>query len=433
MKVLWLSNVLFPDVCQEMKIEVPNISSWVYSGAIALMDANPEIELAVAALYSGKELRCISNYRITYYLIPNKGGDIKYNHKLEPYYEEITFRFSPDIIHIHGSEYPHSLSYVKACGGENVIVSIQGMVSVIADYYLGGISKEEIKRNITFRDIVRNDSTLIQQQKMRKRGCYEQELIKAVDHVIGRTSWDKSNVWAINSDAKYHFCNETLRPLFYNQQWTYEGCQKYSIFISQAYYPIKGIHKLIKALPIILKHFPSTKVYVAGNDFFNVVWYRKNGFVNYSERLMKELGVLNKIEFLGELNESEMVKQYLSANVFLCPSAIENSPNSLGEAQLIGTPCIASYVGGTMDMVTDGETGFLYRFEEVSLLAKRICEIFENKELAERISFNERKAAAIRHDKVTNATRINNIYKKILNEKELNKQAEHLESNVGVV
>ena len=420
MKVLWLSNVLFPDVCKEMNIETPNISSWVYSGAIALMQANSEIELAVATLYSGKELRCISNHRITYYLIPNKGGDIKYNHKFESYYDEITLRFTPDIIHIHGSEYPHSLSYVRACGGNNVIVSIQGMVSVIADYYLGGISKEEIKLNTTLRDIVRKDSILIQQLKMRKRGCYEQELIKTVGHVIGRTSWDKSNIWAINSEVNYHFCNETLRPLFYNQQWTYEGCQKYSIFISQAYYPIKGIHKLIKALPIILSHFPNAKVYVAGNDFFNVPWYRKNGFVNYSEKLMKKLGVFAKIEFLGELNESEMVKQYLSAHVFVCPSAIENSPNSLGEAQLIGTPCVASYVGGTMDMVTDGETGFLYRFEEVSLLAKRICEIFENKELAERISTNERKVAAIRHDKVINATKINSIYKKILSEKELN-------------
>jgi glycosyltransferase involved in cell wall biosynthesis len=418
MKVLWLSNVLFPDVCKEINIETPNISSWVYSGAMALMQVNPEIELAVAALYSGKELMCISNYRIIYYLVPNKGGDVKYNYKLESYYKEIALRFAPDIVHIHGSEYPHSLAYVKACGGKNVIVSIQGMVSVIANYYLGGISKEEIKRNITLRDIVRGDSILVQQKKMRKRGDYERELIKSVNHIVGRTSWDKSNVWTINSGANYHFCNETLRSLFYNHQWTNEGCRKHSIFISQAYYPIKGIHMLIKALPMILRYFPDTKVYVAGNDFFNVEKFRKNGFVNYTEKLMKRLGVRDCIEFLGELDESEMVKQYLSAHVFVCPSAIENSSNSLGEAQLIGTPCVASYVGGTMDMITDGETGFLYRFEEAPLLAKRICEIFEDKELAERISFNEHKVAAVRHDKVLNATTMNNIYKRIFNEKE---------------
>ena len=425
MKVLWLSNVLFPDVCKEIGVKTPKVASWVNSGAMALMQANPNIELAVAALYSGKELKCISHYSIIYYLIPDRGGDTKYNHKLEPYYKEITQHFAPDIIHIHGTEYPHSLAYVRACGRKNVIVSVQGMVSVIANYYLGGISEKAIMRNITFRDIVRRDSILAQQKNMKKRGCYEQELLKSVDHIIGRTTWDKSNVWAINPQAKYHFCNETLRAVFYKHQWTYEGCRKHSIFISQAYYPIKGIQILIEALPLILRIFPDTKIYVAGNDFFNVAWYRKNGFVNFTEKRMKKLGVLNRIEFLGELDESQMMYQYLAAHVFVCPSAIENSSNSIGEAQLTGTPCVASYVGGTMDMITDGETGFLYRFEEAPLLAKRICQIFKNRDLAERISFNAKMMATERHNKILNATTINNIYEMIIDKKKNEQNPKH--------
>ena len=418
MKILWLSNVLFPDVCKELGINIPKVASWVYSGAMALMQANPEIELSVAALYQGKELKCITLYGIIYYLIPDKGGNVKYNQKLEAFYKEITHRFEPDIVHIHGSEYPHSLAYVRACGGKNVVVSIQGIVSIIANYYLGGISEREIILNITFRDIARRDSILAQQKNMRKRGCYEQELIKRVDHIIGRTSWDKSNIWAINPKVNYHFCNETLRPIFYKHQWTYNGCRKHSIFISQAYYPLKGIHILINALPLILRNFPDTKIYVAGNDFFNVAWYRKNGFVNFTENLMKKKGVLNRIEFLGELDESEMLKQYLLAHVFVCPSAIENSSNSIGEAQLTGTPCVASYVGGTMDMITDGETGFLYRFEEAPLMAKRICQIFKNRDLAERFSFNGQRVAAERHNKILNAKTINNIYEIIIDKNE---------------
>jgi glycosyltransferase involved in cell wall biosynthesis len=111
-----------------------------------------------------------------------------------------------------------------------------------------------------------------------------------------------------------------------------------------------------------------------------------------------------------------MVKQYAAAHVFVCPSIIENSPNSVGEAQLVGTPCVASYVGGTMDMVKDGETGFLYRFEEISLLAKQICQIFSNDELAISLSENAHRAALMRHDKLKNATQLNSIYKQIINE-----------------
>ena len=54
------------------------------------------------------------------------------------------------------------------------------------------------------------------------------------------------------------------------------------------------------------------------------------------------------------------------------PSSIENSPNSLGEAQLLGVPCIASDVGGVTDMIPNKECGIIYRFEEVELLAKHI-------------------------------------------------------------
>jgi glycosyltransferase involved in cell wall biosynthesis len=215
--------------------------------------------------------------------------------------------------------------------------------------------------------------------------------------------------------AKYHFCNETLRSLFYQKQWDLDKCKKYSIFLSQAHYPIKGIQNLIQALPIILEHFPETKVYVAGNNFISVPWYRKNGFANHLLYLMKKNQIQkNQIIFLGPLNETMMVEQYTLAHVFLCPSVIENSPNSIGEAQIVGVPCVASYVGGTMDMITDEETGLLYRFEEISLLAKQICRIFENDDLAISLSIKSRNVALLRHDKLKNASQLNSIYKQII-------------------
>lgn len=59
------------------------------------------------------------------------------------------------------------------------------------------------------------------------------------------------------------------------------------------------------------------------------------------------------------LEEKQMVQQYLSANVFVLASAV-NSPNSLNEAMITGTPCIASYVGGIGNRMRMGEDGFLY-------------------------------------------------------------------------
>ena len=171
---------------------------------------------------------------------------------------------------------------------------------------------------------------------------------------------------------------------------------------------------MVKALPLILRDFPDTKVYVAGNDFFSdVPFWRKNGYANYIQKLMKKLGVADKFNFLGQLTEDKMIEQYLQSHIFVCPSAIENSPNSIGEAQLLGTPVVASYVGGTMDMVKDNETGFLYRFEEVSLLAERVCELFADSNLCNKLSAKERLVAAVRHDKKVNAETLIKIYKEI--------------------
>jgi glycosyltransferase involved in cell wall biosynthesis len=135
------------------------------------------------------------------------------------------------------------------------------------------------------------------------------------------------------------------------------------------------------------------------------------------EKLIEQVQVSkDKLIFLGILNENQMAEQYASSHVFLCPSAIENSSNSVGEAQLVGTPCVASYVGGTMDMIDDGQTGLLYRFEEVSLLAKQICRIFENDDLAISLSKKAQEVASVRHDKIINASQLNSIYKQIMNE-----------------
>src|SRR5690606_3430119 len=117
--------------------------------------------------------------------------------------------------------------------------------------------------------------------------------------------------------------------------------------------------------------------------------------------LSKKEKVFNQIQFLGMLSEEQMIVEYQKAHVFICPSSIENSPNSIGEAQIIGTPVISSYVGGVPDMVEHGLTGLLYRFEEVEMLAMHIKSIFENDEKALQLSKYGIAAAEKRHNMET--------------------------------
>ena len=108
-----------------------------------------------------------------------------------------------------------------------------------------------------------------------------------------------------------------------------------------------------------------------------------------------------------------MKKEYLNSNVFICPSSIENSPNSLAEAQILGVPVIGSYVGGIPDMMLGDET-YMYRYEDTVMLAYLICQLFAKKGQIDMSLMRDQ--AIMRHDPKKNVETLINIYKIIHNE-----------------
>lgn len=149
------------------------------------MKAVPDLKLAAAMFYPGNGLRRLDGESMTYYLIPAPADMNAYRKELEPFFREARYAFGPDVVHIHGSEYPHSLAWVNACGAGNTAVSIQGLSSVCAGFYLGGISRRELVKFVTLRDLMRRDTLFAQQRRMKARGRYERELFSKVGHVIG--------------------------------------------------------------------------------------------------------------------------------------------------------------------------------------------------------------------------------------------------------
>lgn len=417
MKVLWITNILFPDICDMLGINSPVTGGWMKSSAQSILETDHSIKLAVATLYGKKYRKEVIN-NVTYYCLPFSVYKTKYNKSLEKYWQQVNEDFNPDIVHIHGTEFPHGLAYMRGVGTDNIVVSIQGLVGAYARYGLGQITVAKLKRYRTLYDLLKGH-LLRTPYNMAKSGELENEYLRLAHHVIGRTDWDRDHVWAINKNVKYHFCNETLRSPFYSTLWNINDCEPHSIFLSQAQKPIKGIHKMVEAMPYILREFPDAKVYVAGNDFIQKATIkdrlRFGTYANYILHLMDKLNVREHFIFTGLLDEQQMADRYKASNVFVCPSSIENSPNSLGEAQLIGTPVVASYVGGVPNMVEHGNTGLLYRFEEHEMLAQCVCSIFREKELATHLSNNERECALIRHDRKANALRTIEIYNEILN------------------
>lgn len=415
MNILWITNILFPEASSKLtgQKELKATGGWLL-GAAKMLEQIDGINLSVAAVSPlVNKLEIVKGEKITYYVLPYGKGNLTYNKEYESSWKEVKDIVKPDVVHLHGTEYTHGLAYIKACGSDNIVVSIQGMKSVYYYYYYYGVSKWDIYSHLTIRDIIKG-SIIKEQKDFKRQGEYEKEIIRNVKHIIGRTSWDRANTWAINPNAKYHFCNETLRSEFYDgSRWSYSSCSKHTIFLSQAGYPIKGLHQVLHALPMILQHYPNTQVRIAGHDITKTKGLgnrlRFTGYANIIKSLIKKYNLDGHITFTGSLNAEEMKQEYLNCNVFVCPSSIENSPNSLGEAQILGTPVIASYVGGIADMMK-GDEEHLYRFEEINMLAEKICNVFANKN----IQVNMIETALERHNPKINKQQLYNIYKSII-------------------
>lgn len=329
---------------------------------------------------------------------------------------------NPDIVHIWGTEFSHSNEVLKVCQelgiSERCVVSIQGLVSLYGKrHYIEGIP-EKVVKHYTLRDFIRRDNIQKGREKFIQRGKTEIEALKRTRHIIGRTDWDCAASQMFNSDARYHFCNESLRESFYHNSWDIKKIEPHSIFVSQCSYPIKGFHYILEAMPEILRKFPDTHLYTTGKNLLHLSRKDKILITTYQWyliNLIKQYGLSEHITFLGELSEQEMCAQYLKANVFVSASTIENSPNSVGEAMLVGCPVVSSDVGGVKNMLEHGKEGFVYQSSAPYMLAYYVERIFENDNLAKKLSMNAQKHASVTHNRKKNMETLYSIYCEIMN------------------
>lgn len=90
--------------------------------------------------------------------------------------------------------------------------------------------------------------------------------------------------------------------------------------------------------------------------------------MDYLKSLARELGIGNRIEFLGWQSHEQLIRVYTLANIFLFPSRHEGMPNAVLEAMASGLPVIASRIAGNEELVIDGETGHLFQSEDIDSL-----------------------------------------------------------------
>lgn len=411
MKLLWVCNT----VPGEVQTKISGGIGSAYWIDHVLSDVRKR-QIPLHILCRGGEGKGVLDENCSFCLFPQLPPQ-QYSNQLEDLFFKELQDFQPDVIHIWGSEYAHTLAMVNAAEKagklDRTVISIQGLCFIYDRHYYEGVPLSVVQ-GYTFRDFIRRDNLMGQQKVFAQRGALEKQALQKVRHVMGRTDWDRACVESINPTAQYHFCNETLREPFYQDSWSYEACEKHRIFASSCSYPIKGFHYLLEAFAKLLEKYPDATLAVPGKDFRNVSTLQKRlregSYDRYLRKLVEKYHLEDKVEILGALSAHQMKEQYLKANVFVLPSTIENSPNSMGEAMLLGVPTVAADVGGVSTMLKHYEEGFVYQSTAPYMLAHYVDRVFSMEASAETMGQAAAQHARKTHDPEANLEALLHTY-----------------------
>ena len=302
-----------------------------------------------------------------------------------------------------------------------VLVNMQGVMRRIADHFCDGLP-EKVQHSPKLWHwvdrIIPGELVDDAQERFYRLADAETSVLARARYVTGRTDFDWLAVNEVNHNARYYPCNETLRPCFYTGTlWQPRAAAAPILFLPQGNYPIKNLHTLIQALPAVLKAYPCARLHIAGwppldkGPLLRPVTDGLFPYKAYCRRLARQLGVAGHVRYLGPLDADAMRQAYLDADVFVLPSTCENSPNSLGEAMLLGMPCVVSNAGGIPDMLTDGREGLVYgKATDADALSAAILRVLQSPDGGAALGRAARARALKTHDPRVNALTLWKIY-----------------------
>lgn len=411
-KILWVTSQELPILNETLNTKIYNSGGWVMN-MLTQLKANASYSIGIAMVSQKVKKIITGQFNGFYcYVAPEKG--IKGISNIDK--DFIINDFNPDLIHIEGNEFAIHNAFSKV--DTQKLLSIQGILSGISPYQNGCLPMEDMMTNPFSSDFI-TSWVLYLKKKLRfnNRIKLEYETIKNCQYITGRTMWDQAHIHWINQDAKYFKCNRILRPQFYQNIWAFEETKPATIFVGNGYSPLKGLHIVVEAAKKLKSEFPNIKFRIAGippiysGTFLSLKYF---GYGSYVKRKMTKLDLWDTIEFLGSLNAERMVTEMKHSSLYLLPSLIENSPNTLGEAMLLGMPCVAAYSGGAPDMAHPDTEALFYRPNDSDVLAWQIKRLLTNQQLSISLGQRAREHALITHNVEQNVSALIDIYNAIL-------------------
>lgn len=401
MKILWFTTS--PSSADKLE-QISNITGgWIKAEEHALKENYPDLNLSICFL-SRKETKSYDINGTQYFPIkktePNRflkfcgitgiNKSSLFNQKRE--FLTVIKTVQPDIIHIMGTE--NTFSVIMDEVNVPVVISIQGIVTVCKHKYYSGISKQKTKNR--FLRLYKRYGILSQLEK---------SAFSKARYIIGRTCWDKSVTSILAPQASYFHVDRLIRNGFYQSKWDKQRDAALIIITTLRSSVFKGIETIVQASALLSQIGIAHSWKIAGLESHDILVEIVQGMFTNSP---------NQVIYLGRLTEDELINQLLHSDIYVQSSHIENSPNGVAEALLLGMPVIATFAGGTPAYIENRKTGILIQDGDPWAMAGAIKELMDHFEFAAELGTNAREAALLRHDPKRICEALNNVYQDIL-------------------
>lgn len=413
MRVLWFTNT---SSCYRCKIGGYNGGGWISSLEIELKKR--DIELGIC-FYMGEscETKKETLNGTTYYILPRPSKTFLYTlitiaGKIErssqmheriaiPNLLNVVNDFHPDIIQVFGSENIYGLiaKYVKI----PVILHIQGILSTYLNAFLPPF--------VSWRDYINQMKSIkgrlrfVSEKIAWQRNSYtEKRIFESIKYFMGRTEWDKRVVSLLNPKAKYYYCSEILRDTFYSldaQRILPERPIFVTTISSQLY---KGFDLVLKTARLLKN--------IWNYDFEWKVFGDINPIV--AKKICGIIPETVNVHLLGVASAETIQESLLQATSYVHTSYIDNSPNSLCEAMILGVPIISTNVGGIPTLVENGKTGFLVPSNDPYQMAYLMKFLFDKKNINISLGKSAKEVAMQRHNRKIIVNRVLEIYDDVI-------------------
>lgn len=306
-------------------------------------------------------------------------------------------RFRPDLVHVFGTERVFGL--LAGIVRVPVVVHLQGLMGPTLNAwappgfsvcdYARSFGRGPVARVLGARALAYN----------RHAASRELRILRECRHFMGRTAWDRAFVGLYAPHARYYHCDEALRPAFFEPGG--RRPPERPVFVSTVSRPLyKGHDVILKTAKVLCE---------TGRDFkwrvFGVPELR------FAERKTGIRAEAVHVRPLGTVPAERLRQELLSCTAYVHPSYIDNSPNSVCEAQVLGVPVVATDVGGVPSIVENGKTGWLVPANDPVATASRLSGLVSG-EL--RLPGGWEAGPRSRNDPARVAARVVEIYREVL-------------------